>query len=501
MRGSRPPRITETPLSETPAHTAHVLRPVALADPLGAFEHLRGGAYPWLLDSALRGGPRGRFSFAGADPYALVRARGAHLEVETLREVHAGLPSGPVAGEAPLLEGLRGLLPRPPRGQLPEIPFIGGAVGYLGYEFAEQLDVHRLCARDDWGLPDLSLLLVDALLAFDHEAGTSWISGLGFGHDAADAQRRAQQAADALEARLETPVPPRATTAPATLPDEDASPAQHHKAIDAILEEIAAGNVYQACLTHRWARNFQGDPWQLHLALRRINPAPFAAFLELPEVVISSSSPERFLRLSKEGRVESRPIKGTAARGLHPAEDEARRLALEQSAKDRAEHLMIVDLVRNDLGRVCETGSVAVPELMHIEPYAQVFQMVSGVVGQLHADRDVLDLVAACFPPGSMTGAPKIAAMRLLDHLEPVRRGVYSGALGYFDARGGADLSVVIRALLVREGRAHLHAGGGIVADSRPDAELREAHDKLRPLLQALAEIRAATDYDGPPPS
>ncbi|MGE4649979.1 MAG: anthranilate synthase component I family protein, partial [Myxococcota bacterium] len=268
--------------------------------------------------------------------------------------------------------------------------------------------------------------------------------------------------------------------------------------IDTILQEIASGNVYQACLTHRWARNFDGDPWQLHLALRRINPAPFAAYLEFPEVVISSSSPERFLKLSQGRWAESRPIKGTAPRGLHPREDEFRRRELECSDKDRAEHLMIVDLVRNDLGRVCETGSVRVPELMCVEPYAQVFQMVSSVVGRLRQERDVLDLVAASFPPGSMTGAPKIAAMRLLDDLEPVRRGVYSGALGYLDARGGADLSVVIRALLVREGRVHLHAGGGIVADSRPDAELREARDKLHPLLQALEEIRTATDYDGP---
>ena len=472
-------------------------------DPISAFESLRAGNCPWLLDSALRGGPRGRFSFAGVDPYAHIRLRGKHLELERLREVHAGLPEAPSAPAAGLIESLRALLPPPPQDNETEIPFIGGAVGYVGYEFAEQLDVHRLRGRDDWGLPDLNLLLVDAVLAFDHESGKSWISGLGWGTDPQLARRRAEEAARALEARLHASrVPrPKASAASSRLPEEDASVAAHHKAIDAILQEIAAGDVYQACLTHRWTRNFDGDPWQLHLALRRLNPAPFAAYLELPEVVVASSSPERFLALSREGWAESRPIKGTMPRGLHPAEDEARRRELERSVKDRAEHLMIVDLVRNDLGRVCETGSIDVPELMHIEPYAQVFQMVSSVVGHLPEERDALDLIAASFPPGSMTGAPKIAAMRLLDSLEPVRRGVYSGALGYLDARGGADLSVVIRALLVREGRVHLHAGGGIVADSLADPELREAYDKLRPLLQALAEIRSATHYADPPPS
>jgi anthranilate/para-aminobenzoate synthase component I len=187
--------------------------------------------------------------------------------------------------------------------------------------------------------------------------------------------------------------------------------------------------------------------------------------------------------------VESRPIKGTRPRGRRAAEDERNMRALEASAKDRAENLMIVDLVRSDLGRVCETGSVEVPELMAIEAYASVFQMVSTVRGRLRADRDAIDLVRATFPPGSMTGAPKIAAMKILDRLEPVRRGIYSGALGYFDVRGGAELCVVIRTVLLRRGRAYVHAGGGIVADSQPHDEYRETLDKAHPLLTALAEV------------
>lgn len=260
------------------------------------------------------------------------------------------------------------------------------------------------------------------------------------------------------------------------------------KSIERIREEIAAGNVYQACLTQRLERAFTGDAFALYLALRRRNPAPFACFFELPEAAIVGSSPERFLGVDAERRVESRPIKGTRPRGSDPLDDARARCALQASAKDRAENLMIVDLVRNDLGRVCELGSVGVPELMAVEDYASVFHLVSTVRGRLRAGCDVLDALRAAFPPGSMTGAPKLAAMRLLDRLEPVRRGVYSGAIGYLDARGGADLSVVIRTLVLAGGRAFVHAGGGIVADSEPRAEWLETLAKARPLLDALAE-------------
>jgi anthranilate/para-aminobenzoate synthase component I len=236
--------------------------------------------------------------------------------------------------------------------------------------------------------------------------------------------------------------------------------------------------------------DLSGDPWSLYRRLREVNPAPFASYFELPEVAIASCSPERFLRLEPDRSVESRPIKGTRPRGSGPDEDRSSRARLACSAKDRAENLMIVDLVRNDLGRVCEIGSVDVPELMTIEDYASVFQMVSTVRGRLRADRDAVDLIRATFPPGSMTGAPKIAAMQIIDRLEPMRRGIYSGALGYIDVRGGLDLCVVIRAALVKAGRAYVHAGGGIVADSDPAGEYHETLDKARPLAAALEAER-----------
>ncbi len=481
-----------------PPHTACVLREFDDApDPLCAFERLRSLGAGWILDSALPGGGLAAYSFVGADPYAVARIRGHALEIEVRRGADPRFSPGHHRERGDALALLRSLMPRPPSTPAPHLPFAGGAVGYLGYEIAEQMDVHRLHGRNDLELPDAVWLLVDRLIAFDHRTGRTWAVGLGLSEFEAEARQRAGASADAIE---------RALSAPARAPGlrehaeparaEDLDGAAYAKSVDAIQQEIAAGNVYQACLTTRVVRSWKGDPWALYRALRDANPAPFACFFELPEVAILSSSPERFLRVTREGEVESRPIKGTAPRGDDPALDTAHREALARSEKDRAENLMIVDLVRNDLGRVCATGSVQVSELMAIEAYASVFQMVSTVRGRLAPDRDAFDAVAATFPPGSMTGAPKIAAMELLDRLEPVRRSVYSGAIGYLDAWGGADLSVVIRTLLVLSGRAVLHAGGGIVADSDPADEVREALLKLRPLLGALE--RAERERAGP---
>jgi para-aminobenzoate synthetase component 1 len=262
------------------------------------------------------------------------------------------------------------------------------------------------------------------------------------------------------------------------------------RAVVAIQQEIAAGELYQANLTHRLEVGFGGDAWRLYEALRERSPAPFAAFLELPELAIVGSSPERFLCVDANGCVETRPIKGTRPRGATAAEDARLFDELRHSEKERAENAMIVDLMRNDLGRVCVPGSVEATELFAIERYATLFQMVSTVRGKLRAGCDVVDLLRAAFPPGSMTGAPKIAAINLLARLEPVRRGVYSGALGYLDARGGADLSVVIRTLLCRGRQAWLHVGGGIVLDSDPRAEWEETLAKARAPLDALSECQ-----------
>ena len=490
---------------------------------LARFEALRARPYPWLLDSSLPSPRLGRWSFAGADPYAVLRVRGEDCELECLRAVRRGLRVGLQRLRADPLALLRALAPPLPEGALAAAPpFVGGAVGYFGYELAGRFEALPLRAEDDLGLPDAVLLLVDRVLAHDLASGVSYALGLGFGDDPATARTNAARAARELARASELPSAPAGATRkrsaqrgeaerstggagrsragtrwsggarPPARRDLALDRASYAKAIETTLEEIAAGNVYQACLTRRLERDFTGDAWALHLALRRRNPAPFACFFELPEAAIVGSSPERFLGIDGEGRVESRPIKGTRRRGGDPVQDARERRALLGSEKDRAENLMIVDLVRNDLGRVCELGSVEVPELMAVEDYASVFHLVSTVRGRLRRGCDALDALRAAFPPGSMTGAPKLAAMRLLDHLEPVRRGVYSGAIGYLDARGGADLAVVIRTVVLAEGRAHLHAGGGIVADSEPDAEWLETLAKARPLLEALEEADRA---------
>lgn len=467
-------------------------------DLIELFERLRTGSFPWLLDSALPVGGFGRHSFAGADPYALVRATGSAIEVEVRRAVRPGMPLGISRFEGDPLEMLRALCPAEAVRADADVPFVGGAVGYLGYELAAQIEELDFRSKDDLALPDLYFLLVDRLVAFDPVSNRLAVHALGFADDPGEAGARANAAADEFRARLETP---QASPVPVPAERMQRPPfaffdrASYADAVDFAKQEIAAGNAYQICLTHRVERDLAADSWSLYRRLRELNPAPFASYFDLAEVAIVSSSPERFLRLAPDRVAESRPIKGTRPRGADASADRATRNELATSAKDRAENLMIVDLVRNDLGRVCEVGSVAVPDLMAIEDYAAVFQMVSTVRGRLREDRDRIDLIRAAFPPGSMTGAPKLAAMRIIERLEPVRRGIYSGAIGYLDVRGGLDLSVVIRTVLVKAGRAYVHAGGGIVADSDPTAEWTETLDKSRPLTAALT----AAEEDGAP--
>jgi anthranilate/para-aminobenzoate synthase component I len=480
-----------------PPVTAHALREIAPAgDPLELYARLRDAGPAWLLESALPEPRFGRFHFLGADPWCVARVRGARVEVEW-RRAPDGSPRAErwSEGRDPFA-ALRALLPTAPAAAPPALPFAGGLVGWLGYELARHCDAPELPARDALGLPDALFLGVDRMVAIERASGRTFASALGLGDDPASARARAQAGLDALEERLARPAAsaPAAQPAGATRSLEPLAPAldagAYAKAVDAILEQIAAGRVYQACFTQRAEREFAGDPLALYRALRRVNPAPFAALLELPECALVGSSPERFLQVSRAGEAESRPIKGTRPRGRTPAEDVRLRAELLASPKERAENLMIVDLVRNDLGRVCATGSVEVPELYAAEPYASVWQLVSSVRGRLARGRDAFDAARACFPPGSMTGAPKRAAMALLSRLEGVRRGPYSGALGYFDVFGGADLSVVIRSAVLAGGRAWLQAGGGVVADSRPFAEHAEAEEKLLPLLRALDEAQ-----------
>jgi aminodeoxychorismate synthase component I len=463
----------------------------------------------WWLDSALAQPPLGRFSFAGAEPWCVLRAHGERIACEVARTPWA-LPRLGERGDA--LAALRALLP--PRGatfaraaeESFSLPFAGGLVVALGYELGAAFE-GVAPASDPAPLPfaGATALGVDRLYAFDHLAGRAYAVALCAG----DSEHAAEDAARAAARRLTRDAPPGAWEARAERdavrrdvaesrpkagcrarePRRGFDAREHAKALEQIRERIAAGDLYQACLTHRIEAEPVVDAFAYYCALRAVNPAPFGAFLALREGAIACSSPERFLRCDANGWLETRPIKGTRPRRAEPAADRAEAAALRVSEKDRAENLMIVDLARNDLGRVSELGSVHVPELFAVESYATVHQLVSTVRGRLASGRDALDAVRAAFPPGSMTGAPKRAALQLLARLERARRGVYSGALGYLDARGGCDLAVVIRTALLTPTRFALHTGGGVVADSTPAAEWAEAESKAAALLAAARAV------------
>lgn len=383
------------------------------------------------------------------------------------------------------------------------LPFCGGAMGYVGYEAGQMLEVLPGAVRPKTALPDIAFFVHRWVLGRD-AAGRGWLSVLGAGTTPAAAAEDASSTTGRIVRHVG---PPRATS----LPARSSGPAPSDAALFAntgarawldreayadrvrtAKGHIARGDAFEICLTHRIDAPFVGDPLDLWNVLRRDNPAPFSAFLALEEGAIVSSSPERFLRLDAEGVVESRPIKGTRPRAEQADEDARIADELHRSVKDRAENAMIVDLVRNDLGKVCAFGTVSVPELFVVETFPTVHQLVSTIRGKLQEGRDAVALLSACFPPGSMTGAPKIEAMSILEELEPTERGVYAGGLGFVDFRGTLDMSVVIRTLVVADGTAHLAVGGAVVADSDPYGEHDEAMHKARALLSALACLREA---------
>jgi para-aminobenzoate synthetase len=377
-----------------------------------------------------------------------------------------------------------------------ELPFdfACGFAGYLGYELKAECGASRAHSSS---LPDAALVFADRIIAFDHELGHVYLLSL----NQPETEKATEDWLSATESRLlsvaattplgdpeeGSPEPPRCCSGEPSSgsPHLARSRAQYVSDISTCLELLREGESYEVCLTNAIEAGVSADSLDLYLDLRRVNPAPFAAYLRFGELTVLSSSPERFLKVDPTGGVEAKPIKGTSRRDATPEEDALLATRLREDAKNRAENLMIVDLLRNDLGSVCEVGSVEVPALMEVETYETVHQLVSTVRGRLRRDRSGLDCVRACFPPGSMTGAPKLRTMEILDRLEGEARGAYSGALGYFGAGGGIDLSVTIRAIVLDGGSARVGAGGAIVLQSDPAAEFEEM------LLKAAAPLRA----------
>jgi para-aminobenzoate synthetase len=429
----------------------------------------RESAHAFWLDSGEDG-----FSFLGDAAGPLARVATADV---TARRVTVRSAAGDRTVHGSFLDWLKAdLAANRVRAELP-FGFALGWVGYLGYELKAECggaNAHRS------HLPDAAMIFADRAVAVDH--GEREVHLLALDHPGNAAWL------DDTAARLRVIAPPPPESPHAELGPLTArhDPAAYLELIDACQREITAGETYEVCLTNRLTAHGKLDPWPAYRALRRDNPEPYSALLRLGELSVLSASPERFLRVSADGVAESRPVKGTRPRGATPAQDAALHNELATSRKDRAENLMIVDLVRNDLGSVAELGSVSVEDLFAVETFATVHQMVSTVRARLRPDATAVDLVRAAFPGGSMTGAPKVRTMSIIDRLEDGPRGVYSGALGYFSLTGAADLSIVIRTLVVEPDVVSYGVGGAIIALSEPDAELAETAVKATPLLRLL---------------
>jgi aminodeoxychorismate synthase component I len=442
--------------------------------------------YAFWLDG--QGSDRsGRFSWMGGDPFLLMSTRDGRTAITRNGQIRR-------YGDHPfsLLKSLAqswSVTDVP----LPDIPFLAGGVGYVGYEMKRYMEQLPQTGADPFGLPEMCWMWFDKVMVFDHAERRVWLCKWRLdGETASDVERMLNEWETAVLRAAQFPLPtciwPDCTVGEM---DESAfrytvSRDQYLRKIEIIQRHIADGDIYQACLTHLVTADLSTDGWELYRVLRRINPTPYSCYLKLGDTQVVSSSPERFLRVRADRMVESSPIKGTRPRGRTPEEDARLANELATHEKDRAENVMIVDLVRNDLGKVAEPGSVRVPELLAVKSYATVHQLVSTVEGRLREDLHAVDALQVAFPGGSMTGAPKIRAMEILDRLEPTVRGIYSGGIGYLDVRGTMDLSMVIRTVICRMGQAFFHVGGGIVADSDPEAEYQETMDKARALKIAI---------------
>jgi para-aminobenzoate synthetase component 1 len=445
------------------------LRSIDVAE---AFRDLPGLA---LLESA-RPGRNARWTYLTADPIAVLESPAAGADpFAVARRLVARLGGTPID------------MPDRP-------PFLGGLVGYLGYDLGHALERLPSIALDDQGLPPLRLGLHDWVVAWDRRSGQAWMGGRALDGDS----RRLARRLDEVHARLTDPaIAPAASPSPAEdgrLPFRSSlSRAEYEERVEVVRGHIERGDIYQANLTRRLETPFDGDPWARYRLLRTGDPSLFSAYLDLgpsPETgrprALLSASPEPFLSLDTTGTVASDPIKGTRPRGRDRSEDRALACELLTSAKDRAENVMIVDVLRNDLGRVCRPGTVRVPRLCRLERTAAVQHLVSTVTGRLTAGRDAFDLLAASFPGGSITGAPKIRAMEILERLEPVRRGPYTGALGWIGPDGAMQTSILIRTFVADGRRLTLHVGGGITWGSDPAAEWDETIAKARGPLGAI---------------
>jgi anthranilate synthase component 1 len=483
----------------------HTVVPVwreVLADletPVSAFVKLAGAAEHdpagFLLESVEHAERWGRFSFIGRDPALTMVVRGRQVEFD--REPPGGVPHD--RGALPALEALLAAYRAPTIAELP--PFHGGVVGYLGYDVVREIERLPDVPTDDLGLPDAVLSVTGHVTAFDHFRQRLYLienvflpdpvddAGLG------DAYDRACERLDAGVAELAKPLPYVPSPPPAgdltevpvytsTMP-----PDAYRAAVEVAREHILAGDIFQVVLAQRFDLDGRYDPFDVYRVLRQVNPSPYMYYVRDPEATLVGSSPEPMVQLL-DGRVISRPIAGTRRRGRTEADDRRMAAELSEHPKERAEHVMLVDLARNDVGRVVKAGTERMEELMVLERYSHVMHLTSQVAGDLQDGRNAVDVLRATFPAGTVSGAPKVRAMEIIDELEPTKRGPYAGVVGYVDFSGNLDTAIAIRTMVWRDGQASVQAGAGIVADSVPEDEDLECRNKARALLTAAEAAR-----------
>lgn len=471
--------------------------------PVSAFLKLRQPAGCFLLESAEQGLRLGRYSFLGIKAWESVRLNGDTVTVRRAGvDKHYDLAANGGDAFAFMAQHL-GRYRVPSLAGLP--PFVGGAVGYFGYDCVRHVERLPRVPPDDLGLPDMAFLLTDVVVVFDHLKHTITLLTNIFCDEESDLDTAYQRAAGRLaevKARLRGPIPP-----PKWSLDQDRRRdlqegvpvhSNYEKkrflaAVERIRDYIFAGDAFQIVLSQRFERPVQVSGFSIYRGLRAVNPSPYMYYLAFRDFEVVGSSPEPLVTVTGR-RAETRPIAGTRPRGTSPDEDAELAREMLADEKECAEHLMLVDLGRNDLGRVCESGSVQMQEFMEVERYSHVMHMVSSVVGQLSDGVKATDALRAVFPAGTVSGAPKVRAMQIIDELEPTRRGPYAGAIGYLSYTGDLDSCIYIRTILVRDGRAYVQAGAGIVADSDPEREFIETENKARAMFRA---IELATAQEG----
>jgi len=455
-----------------------------LLTPVSAFLKIAEHAdYAFLLESVEGGEHVGRYSFLGKDPFLILRARDGKTTMER--------GGATTESERPFIETLRRLMTDFRSPFVPDLPRLtGGAVGYLGYDAASWFEpvLGDLGAGSD-GADDAGFMLFDTVLAFDHVQHRILIianARITADDDLESLYQFACAKIDFLERELErTLSKTRREPSAGVVITSNHTREKFEDQVRTAKEYIAAGDIYQVVLSQRFEADISADPFTVYRALRHVNPSPYMYFIRMGAVSVVGSSPEMLVRV-EGARVETHPIAGTRRRGRTDEEDVRLAEELKRNEKERAEHVMLVDLGRNDVGRVCEYGSVRVPQFMGLERFSHVMHLTSIVEGKLADDRDRLDALVSCFPAGTVSGAPKVRAMQIIKELEPSGRGLYAGAVGYLDFAGNLDFCIAIRTVIMFKGRAYVQAGAGIVIDSNPAAEYEETQDKARALVRAL---------------